>query len=312
MRAAKLEPLEPYPGGNHLPWRCRCLVCGTVGAPTRANISRGQGGCIDCGITANAAVRLGDADQAVVDMVRAWLQPLDPYPGSNNPWRCRCLRCEQEVTPRLAHIRAGRGGCFACGVMENGRRQRTPPEVAEAQLREGGFAPLELYPGLTSRPWRCRCLTCGNVINALLTKIRAGIGVCSGCADWGFDMTAPAVLYLLHHPVLGAVKVGITGGAERIRRFGQRGWTLEHNLTFPTGAAAWTLERAVLARIRTGMGLPHCLTPQQMHGIGGFTETFDASQLSPGNLRSIFEEEAERLGLAHPEAAPHSQAPRNN
>jgi hypothetical protein len=22
MRAAKLEPLEPYPGGNHLPWRC--------------------------------------------------------------------------------------------------------------------------------------------------------------------------------------------------------------------------------------------------------------------------------------------------
>jgi hypothetical protein len=128
--------------------------------------------------------------------------------------------------------------------------------------------------------------------------------VCSGCADWGFDMTAPAVLYLLHHPVLGAVKVGITGGSERIRRFGQRGWTLQHNLTFPTGAAAWTLERAVLTRVRSSLGLSHYLTPQQMQGTGGFTETFDASRLSPENLRSILDEEAGRLGLAHPEAMP--------
>lgn len=297
MRAAGLEPLEPYPGGNHLPWRCRCTTCGTIGAPTRANISRGQGGCIDCGIKANAAKRLGDGEQAVLDMVRASLQPLEPYPGSNNPWQCRCLRCEQIVVSRLGHIRAGRGGCPHCATTKSGIRQRTPPEVAEKQLRDGGFEPLEPYPGLASQPWRCRCLTCGGTAKAPLTKVRVGIGVCSGCADWGFDMTAPALLYLLHHSLLGAVKVGITGSSERVRRFQQRGWTLQHNLTFPTGAAAWTLERAVLTRIRAGLGLSPYLAPHQMRGIGGFTETFDESRLRIEHLRSIIDEEEQRLDL---------------
>ena len=298
MRAAMLEPLEPYPGGNHLPWRCRCTSCGAVVAPTRANISRGQGGCIACGIKIRAAKRLGDEDQAVLDMVQADLRPLEPYPGTNNPWRCRCLRCEQEVTPRLGQIRQGRGGCRTCAVIEGGLKQRTPPDVAEAQLRAGGFEPLEPYPGLASSPWRCRCLTCGGGTRAPLFKIRNGIGVCSGCADWGFDMTAPAVLYVLHHPRLGAVKVGITGHQERILRFEQRGWDVQHVLLFRTGAAAWTIEHAVLGRIRAGLGLPFYLTPQQMQGVGGFTETFNATQLPPADLRSIVDDEELRLNLA--------------
>ena len=58
------------------------------------------------------------------------------------------------------------------------------------------------------------------------------------------------MLYLLHHPQLGAVKVGITGHAERIHRFEQRGWNVQHALLFPNGAAAWTVEQAVPGRIR--------------------------------------------------------------
>jgi hypothetical protein len=298
MRSAMLEPLEPYPGGNHLPWRCQCMTCGALVSPTRANIGRGQGGCIACGIKICAAKRLGDEDQAIVDMVQADLQPLEPYPGSNKPWRCRCLGCEQDVTPRLAHVRQGRGGCRTCGVIKGGLRQRTSPDVAEAQLRAGEFEPLEPYPGLASTPWRCRCLICGHDTKAPLYKVRNGIGVCSGCADWGFNMTAPAVVYLLHHPQLGAVKVGITGHPERIRRFEQRGWTVEHTLLLRTGAAAWSLEQAVLAKIRADHGLSFYLTPQQMRGVGGFTETFNAAQLSSADLKAIVEGEELRLNFA--------------
>ena len=144
---------------------------------------------------------------------------------------------------------------------------------------------------------RCRCLTCGHDVRAPLYKVRNGVGVCSGCADWGFDMIAPAVVYLLHHPRLGAVKVGITGHPERIHRFEQRGWTVEGALLFRTGAAAWTLEQAVLARIRADRGLSFYLTPQQMRGVGGFTETFNAAQLSSSELRALVEDEELRLNL---------------
>jgi len=297
MRAAMLEPLEPYPGGNHLPWRCRCTGCGAVVHPTRANISRGQGGCITCGIKIRASKRLGDEDRAVLDMVHADLQPLASYPGSNKPWRCRCMQCGQEVTPRLGHIRRGRGGCPACGPINAGLKQRTVPEVAQAQLRAGGFEPLEPYPGLASRPWRCRCLTCGTETKAPLYKVRNGIGVCSGCAAWGFDMTVPAVLYLLHHPQLGAVKIGITGDPGRLLRFRRRGWNVDHTVLFRTGAAAWTLEQAVLAKIRHGRSLSSYLTPQQMQGVGGFTETFNATDLPPADLRVITEAEELQLNL---------------
>jgi hypothetical protein len=230
-------------------------------------------------------------------MVQADLQPLVSYPGYNKPWRCRCLRCEREVAPRLGHIRQGRGGCLACGVVQGGLKQRTLPEAAEAQLRAGGFEPLEPYPGLASVPWRCRCLTCGHETTAPLFKVRNGIGACSGCAGYGFDMTAPAVLYLLHHPHLGAVKVGITGHPGRLLRFEQRGWNVQHALLLRTGAAAWVLERAVLSKIRAGLGLSFYMTAQQMQGVGGFTETFNAAQLPPAHLRAIADDEELRLNL---------------
>ena len=43
--------------------------------------------------------------------------------------------------------------------------------------------------------------------------------------------------------------------------------------------------QAVLAKIRHGRRLSSYLTPQQMQGVGGFTETFDAD-LPPADLRS--------------------------
>ena len=96
------------------------MTCDAVVSPTKANISRGQGGCSTCGIKIRAAKRLGDEDQAILDMVQADLQPLESYPRSDKAWRCRCLQCEREAAPRLSHIRQGRGGCRTCGVVKGG------------------------------------------------------------------------------------------------------------------------------------------------------------------------------------------------
>ncbi len=294
MRAAGLEPLEPYPGGNHLPWRSRCMKCGAEGMPTRANISRGQGGCVSCGIEINAARRLGDTEQAIVDMVAAGLQPLEPYQGVNKPWRCRCTRCGSEVWPRLAHIRSRGGGCITCGYEAMKAKQRHDPDEAEREMRGAGYIPLEPYPGADHR-WRCRHMPCDREVTARLSKIRRGEGACSYCARYGFNLVNPAVVYVLHNPALGAVKVGITGGDERIGKYVRNGWTLLQTAGFATGAAAWAIEQAVLRYIREEMSLSHFLTADQMGAQGGWTETFDANLLPPDGLCEMVEEERNRL-----------------
>ena len=41
------EPLEDYQGTDK-PWKCRHVICGTVGKPTYGTIKRGGGGCRNC------------------------------------------------------------------------------------------------------------------------------------------------------------------------------------------------------------------------------------------------------------------------
>lgn len=72
---------------------------------------------------------------------------------------------------------------------------------------------------------------------------------------------------------------------------------MQHPLLFYTGAAAWTLEQAVLGRIRADIGLSFYLAPEQMQGVGGFTEpstppnfrqgTWDASSTARNSAREL-------------------------
>jgi hypothetical protein len=42
------------------------------------------------------------------------LQPLEIYPGSLRPWKCRCMTCGRTVTPCYSTIQRGGGGCRWC------------------------------------------------------------------------------------------------------------------------------------------------------------------------------------------------------
>lgn len=175
LRRAGLEPLAPYPGRTNQPWPCRCLTCGTQVSPRLGNIRSGQGGCQRCAITAKGVARRVPDSEALADMRKQGLRPLEPFPGSQKPWKSQCLLCGNTVTPRLNHVRTRGGGCRYCAG-----NVRVASEAAAAEMQNSGLEPLEPYPG-ANEPWKCRCLTCGKEVTPSRSGIRRGRG-CRHCA----------------------------------------------------------------------------------------------------------------------------------
>jgi hypothetical protein len=112
MRAASLEPLEPFPGVD-APWACTHLPCGRTVTPTVTNVKRGQGGCNPCSWEEASRRLIMPEPQARAVMLAHDLAPLDPYPGSARPWRSR-HKCGREVSPTLSNVRVGKGICRYC------------------------------------------------------------------------------------------------------------------------------------------------------------------------------------------------------
>lgn len=168
MREAGLTPLMPYPGRTTEPWQCRRVTCGAEVAPNLNNIRRGiSRGCRYCAACADKEAGAGHTrwthESASAVMRTAGLEPLDRYPGSGDPWRCLCVKCGQEVTPRFAMVRRGASkGCKYCSG-----RAEIEAEVAVAGMREADLEPLEPYPGHTASRWRCRCTRCGWIPGAI-------------------------------------------------------------------------------------------------------------------------------------------------
>jgi len=108
MIEAGLQPLEPYQG-NKVTWRSKCLKCGKIVTPKLSNVSRGSG-CVYC-----TGHRI-DEKEAVQIMVKAKLQPLEPFQDTKKKWRCKCLQCGNIVNPKFNTIQSGYGGCGFCGI----------------------------------------------------------------------------------------------------------------------------------------------------------------------------------------------------
>lgn len=185
MREADLDPLEPYSAANK-PWRCMCKKCGKEISPTLSHVRQGHG-CRHCASVSIGQRKTLPAAEAETDMRAAGLEPLDAYPGANKAWRCRCEKCGKEVSPRLNSVRnMGQGGCQYCAGTA-----RLDPDVAVAVMLGAGLKPLVPYPG-ASKPWPCRCKTCGNEVSPRLTTVREGHGcrICGGTAPIVPDLAA--------------------------------------------------------------------------------------------------------------------------
>ena len=110
--------------------------------------------------------------------------PLEPYPGTMKPWRCRCNECGAEVTPRLDGVRhGGQGACRPCGHKRSAAKRRLSEADAIRTMKGIGKAtPLEPYP-CSQVPWRCQCNVCGRVVTPRLDGVRnRNYLACRACA----------------------------------------------------------------------------------------------------------------------------------
>ena len=176
LRAAGAEPLETYSGMGKA-WKSRCLTCGGECAPRLVNIKSGQGACNHCARRVQAEKRRIKNEDAIADMRRAGLEPLEPYPGVNKAWRCECSSCGETVRATLHRTRSMGSGCPHCA----GNAKPSADEAVRI-MRAAGAEPLEPF-AYSHAPWKCQCLECGSIIHPNVTYVRSGGGACKPCAD---------------------------------------------------------------------------------------------------------------------------------
>ncbi|MEU9087458.1 hypothetical protein [Streptomyces sp. NPDC048357] len=166
-------------------------------------------------------------------------------------WECVCPQCESVVTPMLKHVRTGHKGCGYCW----GGLPFTEKRAVELAI-EGGLKPKSPYVN-TKTPWKGVCVNreCNSEIRPQLQNLLSGQGACKYCASGaGFDLAAPALVYLVFNARLNAAKIGICGDNERNTRLAQHsrnGWIKHRTQPFNWGRQAFTVEQTVLAEWRS-------------------------------------------------------------
>lgn len=186
-------PLVPYPGARE-PWKMKCGGCGETITPKYNSIQQGRWGCGYCGhLRAGAKKRELGSKQAIKLMRDAFCEPLVPYPGSNVPWKCRCMKCNSLIQPRLGGIQSGQGGCGKCGIIKRAKSQMLSEKDAIARLKKLNLKPLESYPG-TAKPWKCECLRCGSTVKPRLNYLDKSVYGCAVCAGKIVDVIAAEAL----------------------------------------------------------------------------------------------------------------------
>lgn len=308
MREAGLEPLVPYPGSAR-PWKCTCTRCNREVSPQYRHIKAGQKGCKDCGYATRGPVgpakRWTDREAAAV-MRRAGLEPIEVYPGTMvAPWACRCATCGAVGRPRLSVILRGEGGCFPCGIRKRSDSIRLSPEVATSVMRAVGLEPLEEYPGKVGLPWRAKCIDCEQVVAPLYASVQQGRAGCP-CARLRWikmrlteDSGSRAVrasrcagVYLMTHPELHAVKVGIgvaqRGRMQRLASHRAQGWLLHRAwMDLASPEAAFLAEQAVLQQWRR-QGISPAVSQAGMPQ-GGHTETAPLDRVDMAALEALID-----------------------
>ena len=168
MLTAGYQPLEPYVN-SPTRWRSIHLACGREVSPTYGQIKGGTGGCKHC------AGKYVDPIAAVDVMRSAGYEPLEPYVNSGHKWKCRCLVCDRTTTPTYGEARIG-SRCKYCA------KKAVTPEDAVLLMRNGGFEPMEDYPG-SMEPWMCRHLQCGGVRFPRYAHVQQGRRACKTCSS---------------------------------------------------------------------------------------------------------------------------------
>ena len=188
MLKSGLKPLEPYQNSKK-PWRCECQTCKAIVAPAFSSVQSGQGGCLSCGLREQATKRKMDDQEASKVMFENGFEPLEPYPGNQKKWRCKCTNCGNEVMVLRNTVAQNGTGCKYCWKQRRGQSLRISDSAAIAVMRAAGLEPQDPYIR-SGDPWRCIHLECGREVFPSYNTVQQGGG---GCQQCGFLKTAAAI-----------------------------------------------------------------------------------------------------------------------
>ncbi|MEI7561685.1 MAG: hypothetical protein WCJ43_04485 [Actinomycetes bacterium] len=110
-------------------------------------------------------------------MLKKGLKPLEPYSKARAKWKCECLTCHRIVFPSYWNIKNSRTKKQGCSICIGTKVD--PKEVKEKMLL-AGLKTLHAYPGKDIR-WKCKCITCGEIVFPTWNNVRNGQGGCGKC-----------------------------------------------------------------------------------------------------------------------------------
>lgn len=113
-------------------------------------------------------------------MLKAGLQPLEPYRSSYSKWKCKCLVCGEKVNPTYKQIRIGTGGCKTCRYRKSGKSNSFSEKKAIEIMLENKIRPLVPYKNKET-PWKSVCLVCKRKIEPMFGNIKRGQKGCKYC-----------------------------------------------------------------------------------------------------------------------------------
>jgi len=113
-------------------------------------------------------------------MLKAGLEPLEPYKNALMKWKCKCLGCGDIVFPKYNQIQQGIGGCNKCGTKRGSQKIKLDSHLATQIMIDAGLEPLEDYVNNKTK-WKCKCLSCGGIVYPKLNGIQSGEGGCKKC-----------------------------------------------------------------------------------------------------------------------------------
>lgn len=290
LSARNLTPLEPYQTALAR-WRVRCLGCGRAFFTSGNRIQQGNG-CQKCSSRVRGEQqRMERAGEAEKFMISKGVKPLIEYPGAQKPWQSICLTCGAQTAPRLSGLKQGQGACLSCAVTKRTDLRKMPDKQARKLMQAGLVIPdpETQYPGL-SKPWPSTCITCGRQVRPSLANIRKGHRGCKRCSmiegGVGFDMWAPATVYLICHERLKSFKIGITSDRNRRARLlahRNEGWTEIKDWQVSTGQKAVFVEGEILRWWREELQEPPHLKAKHLPQ-GGWTETVRMGAVPPSRI----------------------------
>jgi DNA-directed RNA polymerase subunit RPC12/RpoP len=107
------------------------------------------------------------------------LEPLVPFPGTQKPWKSKCLITGKVVSPTYGKVRDFGHRCIYCS------RNVVDPVEAVKLMKKSGFKTLIAFPG-SNIPWKSQCLTCKKVTSPTYWNVAKGVG-CKFCGGRAVD-----------------------------------------------------------------------------------------------------------------------------